>query len=801
MLKRACIGGTLLLFILAAACKKNKASDLTEELTEDERGDGMRLALLQLREGLTEMPMEQLLNSGALKPSDPVIDQTLTRNLREGLVGSARYLQSIREGEARVMRTDRYAVELSQGPFKIKGWSGEFPFDLKAGGHIEISRPFPSREAAGSAARPSLDELPYSVENVLRLDPGTYVSIPVTGRLALEANGRTLSQAFQHADELAKFITTSATGTLSGAAQGTMVGSGFFQLQLVRLDENKVRVRVTSGSDWNGAASGKLDLAGGFRYVFLPSAPLQKIRDFKEKIEQGIKHNPARDSLTNVRQRIEAFKKEASNEVRAVIDSVPGEVKVPALEQLLNQANQAVDTAVAHAEQTEASLAKLDQTIFGRADAAVEQVNSAYQSKLAPTVDALKSHSNRVLDMKAALELRADFKDKVRNIADYVFDLSSPEGRQAFERAFFGRTVWMSAAAEPTSQKLSGQLFYDLTAAESIAAEDEGKASRRVERLATVMGELREDHIGLGFQSVYFKAGTDRYLKENRVALRDSKGRHEDWLSRVWEFNHDVKIGNLGAKETYASGFLTPVQDDKLASGAYWFTWKGAFGTREKAPVKRSLETAHMLLGPLAVRHGVPALYAGEHPGQVDARFSVVFHGEALSAIFDANRATDALLWKAMAHLAQTVNAEEIGLPFADTAMQPQGLATIPGAVEACEVVALYWGRLYCSIFQEDFLKKLHQVRRSTDPVARLAFFEQYYRTGFLFNRLGAKLLVRFMAELMERLELSDRVELDVSIVNNDNPSMAASPSLKSGKSREIQMLDSLDLLEVGPVR
>lgn len=112
MLNRTCIGATVFLFLLTAACKKNKDSDLTEELTEDERGDGMRLALLQLREGLTEMPVEQLLKSGALKPAEPVIDQTLSRNLREGLVGSTRYLQSIREGEAMVMRTDRYAVEL-----------------------------------------------------------------------------------------------------------------------------------------------------------------------------------------------------------------------------------------------------------------------------------------------------------------------------------------------------------------------------------------------------------------------------------------------------------------------------------------------------------------------------------------------------------------------------------------------------------------------------------------------------------------------------------------------------------------
>ena len=167
-----------------------------------------------------------------------------------------------------------------------------------------------------------------------------------------------------------------------------------------------------------------------------------------------------------------------------------------------------------------------------------------------------------------------------------------------------------------------------------------------------------------------------------------------------------------------------------------------------------------------------------------------------MRAFFDPKKATDSLLWKALANVANNLNAAEFGIPFTDNNIQPLGLDQIPGAEEACDQVAMQWGRLYCTVFQDDFLAKLRALRNNPDPVARLEFFENYYKIGFLFNRLGTKLLVRYLAEVAHQLELSEKISIQVDIRNAQNSSSEASPHLKGGEARDIRLLESLNLIE-----
>jgi hypothetical protein len=802
--KRSLTASLLLLSFALYACRAlhapsdSTANELAASGLEGEEGQAVRLALAQLGKDLPEVSFDDLSRLGSIGAPEVVVDENYSRSLREGLVGSVSYLRTLAGADGAVVRRDLYKVKADQQPFAIKalGKDLSFPFTLQAGGTIEIGRVFPDRSAAQAAKPFSFAELPFSLENMKKLAPGTYVGLPIKGSIALEANGNFLAEAARFSRDLRRLLSASSIGSFSHVSQGTLLAQGVFSLQLIRLDGDKVRVRIVHGDDLLASASHTVNFETKARLVFIPSSKLQKIRDIKEQLEKGVKQNPLRARLGDVRSRIEQFKSAAQTDIKQLFERVPGELENAEVEQLLELSRGKIDAAVEQAEQVDAKLGDFDRIIFGRADAMYDKLDAAYKSRIEPVLDKIKEHADRDLDLKGAVTLTGDLTRKVRTIADYVFDTRDPVALDALERAFFGRTTWLGATPSREAD-ITKALFYDFATAESIATADQAVEKPRVIRLVKAAREFRESHLGVSFQGLYMKAGFDDRLRENDVQLTDRSGRREDWYSRVWEFNQNFKLASfIDAEEIYSSGFLTPKRSTALEDGAYWFAWQGSFGDRYETPIQRAIEAAHTFLGPVAVQNGVAAIYAGEFPGAVTARVQATFHGDVLRAFFDPRKADDALLWQALANLANGTNAADVGIPFSDSNITPPGLDRIKGAEQACELIAVQWGRLYCTIFQEDFLEKLREARAERDPVAKLSFFENYYKIGFLFNRLGTKLMVRYFAEVAHLLGMSQKVQIQVAIDNRQNPSMEASPQLKGGEAREIRLLEAMDMIE-----
>jgi hypothetical protein len=77
-----------------------------------------------------------------------------------------------------------------------------------------------------------------------------------------------------------------------------------------------------------------------------------------------------------------------------------------------------------------------------------------------------------------------------------------------------------------------------------------------------------------------------------------------------------------------------------------------------------------------------------------------------------------------------------------------------------------------------------------------LRFFENYYRVGFIFNRLGTKLMPRYFAEVAHLLNMGQSVQIQVQVKNESNSSREASPEIISGSSREIELLEAMNVIE-----
>jgi hypothetical protein len=754
-------------------------------------GDGVQLALAQLRGGPTEVNYEQLLATGVLAEPQVQTAQRLSRELREGLSAAVGRGIELRAAAQGVVRLDSQEITADIEPLRLAGGAG-LPFSVVAGARIEYARVFADRQAADAAPGLGLRDLPVSAEQALRLAPGTFVAIPVRARVALDASGSFLQRAFALGAEVGSFLSTSTTGALSAVAQGALVAEGHFQLQVVRLDGALVRLRVIAESDRTGSAAAAVRGAAAARYLFVPASTLERVRSLKERLAQL--SDPARRVLAAARQRVQSFRDRLPRQLEALFPAAPEAGIDPQRAELEALARARVDEAVALAERVDLTLERLDRAVLEQAERAAEAIDAAGVTPWNRTVDEVRRHGSRSFDLSAAVELGADFHHRLRAVGDYLFDLRSEEARRAFEHAVSGRAMWLGAAPALAGWRdLAGSPLADLTLAEALARADQEQPTRRVQRLATALGDLRERHFGISFAGLFMKSGFERHERENRVDITDGSGRRESRLARLWQFDHEVVLPGDVDRISLSSGFVTPTDTDDPARGAYWFRWRRTFGAHHPTPVQDALATVLNLAGTPALVHGVPGLYAGEYEGMVDAELVAAIHGAALRDFFDPARASDALLWQALGRTAATFD-NQFGLPYLATPARPDGLERVEGAVQACEAVASAWGGQYCFAFQEQFLAQLEAARQARDPVERLRFFEQFYRRGFLFNQIGSQVLIRYMAEVMHLLGHDDELYIKLAVRNRQDDSAAASPALETGAAPELDVAESIGL-------
>ena len=195
-------------------------------------------------------------------------------------------------------------------------------------------------------------------------------------------------------------------------------------------------------------------------------------------------------------------------------------------------------------------------------------------------------------------------------------------------------------------------------------------------------------------------------------------------------------------------------------------------------------------LGVLGLKLGVQELYDGEHQGKVKTDLTVLFNGDALTALFDHSRTPDSLLWQVLAKTAETFDNQFV-LPYLASPFRPRGLDEVEGAVESCEVVAHHLGGFYCKYFKNTFLPALRAAQADFAPEKRLDFFEKFYKAGPFGSGSGSRFLVRYLAEVIYALQEGEGISMRLNVRNAGNPSEAASPNLTVGEPIDLALLES----------
>jgi len=741
-------------------------------------GSPVQLALVDVTGALPEGDLTSLMNNGSIEELAEEDATALSGKVRKGIL-IALDAQNLTWGKG-VARRWRYRINTEIPSMNFTG-GFRLPFTVNAHSEIELARVFSGNGAAAQASPLTIQHLPYNVQSALALPVGSVVTVPIHGRMALDASGAFLTRAAQHSPELSPHLSTSVMGSLSGVRQGTLVGEGRFQLQFIRLQDDKVRVRVFAGSDVSGNLGGVGSVAGAISYAFIPLAIVDRALAIRKRVEEFGASITKRTSATE--RSLELYAR-LPGQLKLVFDHLPsGEM---AEENWIHQlAGSQEDGALSVLAQGGASLQSLQSTIKSRVDSMLDTVTIPWKNRIQPMVGKVQKWSSRVLSLHGTVVLSQPFSRKVRTMGDYTFDLSDPAAQEAFERAISGRTAMIGAFQGIDGSSVTDALYGDLTLAESIAEEDEGSMAPRIKREALAFGDMTEKKVSARVNGLWMSSGTDVSSNTNQFLLIDEEGQSHQWMAQAWELVRDVTWWTGSTKEAVASGsFLNASSNDNDAG--YWMSWEKKYPDSAADPVKLALGEAINLGGPVALKAGVPALYSGEYPGTVTAKVQLAISDQGLGLLFDPELTTDSLLWAVFASVAESFD-NQFGLPYLATFQRPSGLSNIPGGENACEVVAKHFGGHYCFFFANDFIPALRAVQDGTGPHNRSEFLADYYkRGGWMGNPIGSRVLVRFLTTLLYALDAEEEVTLQVDIHNDRNQSEAASPKLMKGDPEEL---------------
>lgn len=789
----------VLLIVLIASCQtkfngnpeKLKLSDLKQSL-EDSKG-AVRIALSEIqKDELPEKSYSELLNLGKINRTTTHYDFSLPKRILDAF--NLNHSAKTMELKDKTLRLDKIKITGNLKPITIKTpyKNLNIPFILNSNSEIEVIRTFRDSYDAKRAYPFNITDLPLDAKRARKLPKGTYISIPIEASVVSQVNGRFLTSSFSYAKEIRNLLKTSVTGITSGIAQAALIARGKFRLQIVKLDEDRVRVRVLEEKKFKVHGGASFAAGGRLRYLLVPFSKIDRAINIKDKILNRVLYperrivdieNRIRDKRLSLKNKFDDFNNFA--------DSIPEPFNNG--KEARDIAKRVVDDAITIAEDSEKSVSDLRKLVFSGVNEAVNRINSYYEDKVYPVTDRIKKYTDRTFNLKMSVDLRANFSKRHRFIADYVFDLKNSEAAMAYTHSVSGRAKWLGRS--PGLNLANGSLI-DFTVAEKIASEDETSSTKRVLRELVAKSDSKKADLHITFKGPFALTGFKERWEENRAYAKVSTGESLGFYTWLWSFDKNVRVPNMSTSSRISTGFIVPTDEyfSGKRLGSFFVRLKNHTKNHNPYYMEKTFNEALNLLGPVGLNSGLASLYKGEFPGDKSLDLSISYKKEAVKRLFDKNVTTDEILWRALENTALGFN-NEFGLPYNVFGMVPPEVERNYISSKACTVVSQKWGRSYCASFATKFMESLKEARDSSDPIKKMKVFEYFYRKNFLANKIGPRLFIRYLSEVSHLTRGSKAHEdfsIDFNIINFSNESEYASPSLELGMDKEMDILNAI---------
>jgi hypothetical protein len=785
--------GLFLFSALISGClKTNESASQGQDISQSD-GTGVRMALLSLSaDQFPEIDFATFMGHGAL--GAPQINPTVQLPGRVLEIFSPILNVEVYPLNGSTLRHETLNIQSGFAHSRViqNGKSLIFGTQLTEGGKIEIVRNYKDSSAAAHALPFNVMHLPLNAENALALSEGTYVGIPIEGTAALNVNGLFLAKNGAFDSRLHEFLRAGGSGTLSGSMQGALIATGRWHLQILRLNDKKIRVRVIENDQTT--ASGGVSVSGQSvaNFTFVPLGVMARALDLSQRVinksRQGVQFVSDLQKYLKVPVLALPQPLQRAKEMASVLPTVDNETG-----RRLDEGIRLTDRAIDLANKGSRALQDaIDRTVGQQ----LQNITLNLTKKLDLPDKILQHLTHFTYNSSLAFQLNSEFGRKHRFLADYVFDLSTPEAQLAFEHAVSGRSIWLDEKLQST-QRSAG--LNNFVVAERLAAEDSGRATPRVLRNSIGESTHHSRSLSVLFSGVMASTGFSEQWKKNTVWARDASGQTQSWQAALWQFERRMTALRSRESEQVGSGILAPSGPDAGPSdvGAYWFIWKRQLPTSRSGGMQSIFSEALNYVGPLGFAYGLPSYFKGEFEGDKEASLLVLLSKKATRAFFDPAQVTDDTLWKALGNVAGTFD-NTFGLPFNTFGDLPPRYGQSAEARAACDVVGKNWGRGYCAFFGNEFLPRVAAARQSSDAWQKMKVFESFYTKGFLANKIGARLLVRYLTEVATLVfgkNVAQEVTLHFAIQNAQDSSAYASPSFQSGAPDELQVLKTLGMM------
>ena len=733
-----CLISCLLVFLIT--CKRHP--DQSELVTTSPNEAFGWIGLLKEDEFASQFPV---LNG----PSATPLSKTslgLTLDTFKGIQLAQSYIQEITESKTdAVLKTETLEFTTNLNPFK---WMNQkdlfvFPFSISRNSAILVGRNFSSQRSANSSGPFRLQDLPISVENAEKMTTGDYVAIPVKLNVLAGYSGQTLQGVFQKSGLVKSLISGSVFGSYGAAMQGSLVGNGDFTIHILKVAPHKVRVRITVGNSLVVSAGGNLSAGGTANISFLPHSILERARDLGRSLAKKNRqlYEP-KDQLT--------FNKTLqllSPNQRKLGTSGDWSLKIDFLSKLAS-ASQTGDPALGRIPENSSAETEVNGNLIAKAKQAAQKTGMKLAERIETAtqeMEMLRSHS---FQLSGNVSLSASESKVLKSMGEYIFDLSASEGRNAFLHAVSGRSRWAGDDLSMVSLKQSMadgafKALADLTFAERIATTDQMMTNPRVKRIQLAESSKSSDALSIQFKFANAQMGFSEDKSKNQIFITNSEGKQTAYNLQTWRFQEKGHYAGLADSEIKSSGFYTKSENDVLAS--YYYSWsyeKSNPSSALRDPLKQLLN----VLGPEFYRSKTHLVWPLDYGGSTSAHFEVVVNKNGIGRFFNENLISEDALWVALGQIADTWD-NTFGLPFNTFGGLP-GSSTSEEAKKSCAIISKEWGGAYCKFFAEIFIPNWHQAAKK-NALEQVRFFSDFYKQGFLANKIGADLMMRLVLQVL----------------------------------------------------
>ena len=688
--------------------------------------------------------------------------------LRESIKGTLTAQRLVAQGEAGVLREDRYQAT---GELSPKLWveNGEvkafLPSKIEAGAEVTFARLFSTEEEALAAPILTPFQIPSTPHKALELSEGTVVQIPLVSKVSFPITGQHLTGSWGRVDQLHRWLKSTAVGFTSAAPQGTAILEGRHVLTITRHEGTLVRVSLQR--DRLRRFSGGLALSGGLseRLTLHSAALVDRARSVRDRLFKWARR-PS-EQLSTWAKRLSVLQGALPAVLAPLLEQSRDEAYPAAVAHLIERAADQVDPVLELLERGELGLEHASAWIEEKVDQTLGRVDRG----LNPLFDRVRRYSERAFNINASFSINAEHLHRVGMLGDYLIDLGTEEGVLAYQLMVSGRARW--AGLNDDGVKDLNTL--DLTVVDGLASE--GTAS--VQRLRTAQLDTRENHVRVNASGPLTSWQHHSGRQRHRL-LRIEGDREEDWEAEVWRVDRGWRAAHLSSSEVLLNGQVFRKEGlDHEEVWVYWLSWRRHWPQSASRPVLEAFSEAMNLTGHVGLSHGLPQMFYAESSGALSAQLTLTYSQKLLDAL--VNQADVELLWSAAAITAAHFD-NTFGLPFFPAFRVPE---LSPEASLACDTIAFHWGRGYCWLVHQELIQPLVALRESDlSPherrIEQRRWLAELGRRGVLLNPIGSRVIARWIAETAYLLGLDDQIQIQFKLDHPTAPEVSVDVQFES---------------------